>query len=262
MNESLLKRRRAALAPAYELFYEEPLHLVRGEGVYLFDDQGRRYLDGCGCTAAVTHIGHGDAAIADALAEQARTLAVHPTHVFHSPVVEQYFERLCAFAPEGFTRAWTISGGTEAIENSIKLAFQYHKAKGRKGRLRVIGRWSSYHGNSITALDVGGMVPGSYSGLSTNIYQEGVRIPPIKLYERGKVNRAAMTLLMANMRLPEEREGDLVPVGVVGGRDLLALAIRLEDPLPVRGEGTLVDHRLSGLPRRVCYPAGIGRPCG
>ena len=57
-------------------------------------------------------------------------------------------------------------------------------------------------------VDVGGMVPGSYSGLSTNIYQEGVRIPPIKILERGKVNRAAMSLLMANMRVPEEREGD------------------------------------------------------
>ena len=57
-------------------------------------------------------------------------------------------------------------------------------------------------------VDVGGMVPGSYSGLSTNIYQEGVRIPPIKILERGRVNRAAMALLMANMRVPEEREGD------------------------------------------------------
>ncbi|HET6607640.1 MAG TPA: hydantoinase B/oxoprolinase family protein [Rhodopila sp.] len=58
-------------------------------------------------------------------------------------------------------------------------------------------------------VDVGGMVPGSYSGLSTNIYQEGVRIPPIKIYERGAANRSAMTLLMANMRVPEERQGDL-----------------------------------------------------
>ncbi|MGI9477274.1 MAG: hydantoinase B/oxoprolinase family protein [Hyphomicrobiaceae bacterium] len=58
-------------------------------------------------------------------------------------------------------------------------------------------------------VDVGGMVPGSYSGLSTNIYQEGVRIPPIKIWERGKLNRSAMTLLMANMRVPLEREGDL-----------------------------------------------------
>ena len=56
--------------------------------------------------------------------------------------------------------------------------------------------------------DVGGMTPGSYSGLSTNIYQEGVRIPPIKIYEEGKINRAAMTLLLSNMRLPEDRTGD------------------------------------------------------
>ncbi|MBM3490198.1 MAG: hydantoinase B/oxoprolinase family protein [Alphaproteobacteria bacterium] len=58
-------------------------------------------------------------------------------------------------------------------------------------------------------VDVGGMVPGSYSGLSSNIYQEGVRIPPIKIFEAGRPNRAAMSLLMANMRVPEEREGDL-----------------------------------------------------
>jgi N-methylhydantoinase B len=58
-------------------------------------------------------------------------------------------------------------------------------------------------------VDVGGMVPGSYSGLSTNIYQEGVRIPPIKIWERGVPNRSAVTLLMANMRIPVERQGDL-----------------------------------------------------
>ena len=57
-------------------------------------------------------------------------------------------------------------------------------------------------------VDVGGMVPGSYSGLSSNIYQEGVRIPPIKIVEGGRINVAAMALLMANMRVPEEREGD------------------------------------------------------
>ena len=57
--------------------------------------------------------------------------------------------------------------------------------------------------------DVGGMTPGSYSGLATSIYQEGVRIPPIKLYERGKVNEGVMRLLLSNMRLPDERYGDL-----------------------------------------------------
>ncbi len=131
--------------------------VVRGEGAWLFDSEGKRYLDASGCTAAVTHIGHGVNEVASALAEQARTLAVHPTHVFHTPVLEAYLERLCAFAPEGFDRGWTISGGTEAIENAVKLAYQYHRAKGRRTRTKIVGRWGSYHGNSLLALDVGGM---------------------------------------------------------------------------------------------------------
>lgn len=139
----------------YDAEYPE---IVRGQGVYLFDREGRRYLDASGCTAAVTNLGHGVPEIAEALARQASTLAVHPTHVFHCEVLERYLARLCAFAPPGFDRAWTICGGTEAIENAIKLAFQYHRAKGRAQRSRVVGRWGSYHGNSILALDVGGMV--------------------------------------------------------------------------------------------------------
>ena len=133
--------------------------IVRGEGATLIDDRGKRYLDVSGATAAVTHLGHGNARVAESLASQARTLAVHPSHLFHSPIVEAYFERLCDFAPDGFTRAWTVSGGTEAVENAIKLAYQYHRSRGEPARRRIIGRWESYHGNSITALDVGGMVP-------------------------------------------------------------------------------------------------------
>lgn len=130
--------------------------LVEGHGSTLVDDQGKRYLDASGCTAAVTAIGHGVTEVADVLAEQARRLCVHPTHVFHSEVLERYLDRLTAFAPEGFNKAWTISGGTEAIENACKLAFQYHRAQGRT-RNKLLGRWGSYHGNSLLALDVGGM---------------------------------------------------------------------------------------------------------
>jgi len=164
----------------YERTYPQ---IVRGEGAWLVDADGRRYLDASGCTAAVTHLGHGDTVVAEALAEQARTLAVHPTHLFHSPVVERYFEQLCAFAPEGFGRAWTISGGTEAVENSLKLAFQYHRAKGRTTRRRFVGRWSSYHGNSVTALDVGGMVPrrGFYTALMPDLH---LHVSPCQPYRR------------------------------------------------------------------------------
>ena len=131
--------------------------IERGEGIYLYDSEGRSYIDASGCTATVSNIGHGVAEVADALAEQARKLSVFPTHVFYNETLEAYLAKLCAFAPDGFTKGWTICGGTEAVENSIKLAFQYHKAKGRTTRRRVIGRWCSYHGNSILALDVGGM---------------------------------------------------------------------------------------------------------
>ena len=136
----------------YEASYPE---IVSGDGAYVVDREGRRYLDASGCTAAVTNIGHGHPRVAEALGRQAQTLAVHPTHVFHSEVLEGYLGRLCEFAPEGFNRAWTICGGTEAI----KLAYQYHRAKGRTSRTRVLGRRGSYHGNSILALDVGGLKP-------------------------------------------------------------------------------------------------------
>ena len=130
--------------------------LEKGEGVYLYDTKGNKYIDACGCTAVVTNIGHGDERVAKTLYDQAKKLAVHPTHLFYNEELENYLKNLCDFAPEGFNKAWTISGGTEAIENAIKLAFQYHRAKGNN-RKKVLGRWGSYHGNSILALDVGGM---------------------------------------------------------------------------------------------------------
>lgn len=130
--------------------------IVEGRGAVLRDSAGKEYIDASGCTAAVTAIGHGVEEVSDALAQQARRLCVHPTHVFHNEVLEGYLQRLTDFAPEGFQRAWTISGGTEAVENACKLAFQYHRAKGRT-RSKLLGRWGSYHGNSLLALDVGGM---------------------------------------------------------------------------------------------------------
>jgi N-methylhydantoinase B len=88
-------------------------------------------------------------------------------------------------------------GGTHL--NDVTLLFPVFDAAGTRLMFPAVrAHW----------VDVGGMVPGSYSGLSTNIYQEGVRIPPIKILERGQLNRAAMALLLANMRVPEEREGD------------------------------------------------------
>ena len=130
--------------------------MVRAEGACYYDDKGKEYIDASGATACVTNLGHGNEAIAKALYEQTKTLSVHPTHSFYSPVVENYLRQLTEFAPAGFNKAWTISGGTEAVENAIKLAYQYHVMKG-KTRSKILARWGSYHGNSIFVLDAGGM---------------------------------------------------------------------------------------------------------
>jgi adenosylmethionine-8-amino-7-oxononanoate aminotransferase len=137
--------------------YEKDYPLIeKGNGVYLYDNNGTEYIDVSGCTAAVTHVGHGIEEISKALYDQSNKLAVHPTHLFYNEELEQYLKNLCDFAPKGFNHAWTICGGTEAVENAIKLAYQYQKTKGHN-RTRVLARWGSYHGNSLTTLDVGGL---------------------------------------------------------------------------------------------------------
>ena len=143
--------------------------IVSGKGVFLYDSNGKEYIDTSGCTAAVSSIGHGNVEIAEIMKQQAIKLAVYPTHLFYNEELDLYLKDLCAFAPEGFNKAWTISGGTEAVENSIKLAFQYHRSRDQR-RSKVIGRWGSYHGNSILALDIGGMKArrGYYTDLMTN----------------------------------------------------------------------------------------------
>src|SRR6266849_1602287 len=97
--------------------------------------------------------------------------------------------------------------------------------------------------------DVGGMTPGSYSGLSTNIYQEGVRIPPIKIYEEGKCNRAAMTLLLSNMSVPRGRGTNSRARGPVRAEDRARLHRAL--PRPIRAPAPREDRRAPGRGIRV-----------
>jgi adenosylmethionine-8-amino-7-oxononanoate aminotransferase len=132
--------------------------ITHGEGVYLFDKKGNRYLDASAGSAAVANLGHGISAFADTIREQLSKVAILPTHAFSSEVVEEYLKKLCHFAPEGFERAWLANSGTEAVENSIKLALQYQQLRGEKQRYKILSRWYSYHGNSIFTLDVGGML--------------------------------------------------------------------------------------------------------
>ncbi|GGK14711.1 aspartate aminotransferase family protein [Deinococcus malanensis] len=129
---------------------------VRGGGVYVFDRDGRRYLDGSS-GALVANIGHGRMQVADAMARQARELAFVHGSQFSSDVLEEYAARLCAFLELPGYRFWAVSGGSEANESAIKLARQYHVERGEPGRFKVMTRVPSYHGASLGALAASGM---------------------------------------------------------------------------------------------------------
>ncbi len=131
--------------------------IVRGEGVYLYDDEGNRYIDGSGGSAAVTAVGHAVPEVIVAIADQLSRLSYAPTHAFTTDAVERCARIIIEeFAPEGFGKVSFVSGGSEATENAVKMALQYHRERGNGSRHLVIGRRSSFHGATIAALAFGG----------------------------------------------------------------------------------------------------------
>ncbi len=126
-----------------------------GEGCYLIDSSGKRYLDGSG-GAAVSCLGHGDREIIDAIKAQLDKVAFAHTGFFTSEPAEALADLLVEHAPKGIDRVYFVSGGSEAAESAIKLARQYYVEKGEPQRGRLIARKQSYHGNTIGALSAGG----------------------------------------------------------------------------------------------------------
>jgi adenosylmethionine-8-amino-7-oxononanoate aminotransferase len=130
---------------------------VRGEGVYVWDATGNRYLDLAG-SAAVNFIGHGVPEIPAAMAAQAAKLEFVHTSQFTTSVAEEYAEELLAFAGEHFRggAVFFTSGGSESVETALKLARQYQVEIGQTTRHQVFGRQQSYHGATLGALSVSG----------------------------------------------------------------------------------------------------------
>ncbi|MCL4215309.1 MAG: aspartate aminotransferase family protein [Gemmatimonadales bacterium] len=128
---------------------------VRGEGAYLYDADGRQYLDASG-GAAISIIGHGHPAVIAAIREQAGALAFAHTSFFTSAPSEALAVSLIEGAPPGLSHVYFLSGGSEATEAALKLARQYHVAAGEPERTVFIHRRQSYHGNTIGALSVSG----------------------------------------------------------------------------------------------------------
>lgn len=132
----------------------EPPRARSGDGPYVIDRRGKRYLDGCG-GAAVSCLGHSHPAIIEAMQDQVRTLPYAHTSFFTTDVMEALAEKLVAKAP-GMGKVLLISGGSEAIEAALKLSRQYFVEAGMPERQLFIARRQSYHGNTLGALSVGG----------------------------------------------------------------------------------------------------------
>lgn len=126
-----------------------------GQGIYLYDSDGKCYLDGIGGTH-VSSIGYGVQEIADAMAEQASKVNFVHKAVFTSQVQEDLASNIAEMAPDGMSRVSFATGGSTANEMAVQMAQYYQIEKGRPGRRKTIARWHSYHGRTVATLSLSG----------------------------------------------------------------------------------------------------------
>ena len=154
--------------------------MVRGEGPWVWDSRGRRYLDGLS-GLFVVQVGHGRRELAEAAAAQAEQLAYFPLWSYAHPSAIELAERLAGLAPGNINRVFFTGAGSEAVESAWKLARQYFRATGQPGRYKVLSRAIAYHGTTMGALSITGLpgikepfeplVPGSVRVANTNFYR-------------------------------------------------------------------------------------------
>jgi adenosylmethionine-8-amino-7-oxononanoate aminotransferase len=180
--------------------------VVRGEGVWLWDDAGRRYLDAIG-GIHVNSIGHGVAEVAEAIARQASQVAYAFNMHFTTDAQVELAERVVELAPPGMARVHFVSGGSEATEVALQVARQYHLARGQPTRWRAIGRWHSYHGSTVGAMSVTGHL-GRRRDYAPYLLDFPPIAPPCGAGCRlGRADRAACLACADELAVTIEREG-------------------------------------------------------
>jgi len=145
--------------PHDHVFYRNPTKYYPqadyGQGIYIYDTAGKRYIDGCS-GAVVTSIGHGSQKVKQAMLDQADRVAFTHGSQFTTQAAMDLAARLVAMAPKGLDWVYFLSGGSEAIETAVKMARQYQVDRGVASKFKVISRWTSYHGNTLGALALSG----------------------------------------------------------------------------------------------------------
>src|SRR6478736_2012345 len=130
--------------------------IARGDGCYVYDEHGKRYLDGLSALYCV-NIGHGRAEIGEAAARQAAELGFYTNWSYAHPRSIELATRVAELAPGNLNRVFFTSGGSEAVESAWKLAKAYHAERGEPRRHKIISRNLAYHGTSMGALTITGL---------------------------------------------------------------------------------------------------------
>ena len=188
--------------------YEQGGHvpvIVKGDGAYVWDDQGRRYLDGLAGLFTV-QMGHGRTELAEAAAAQAKELAFFPIWSYAHPQAIMLAERLADMAPGDLNRVFFTSGGGEAVETAWKLAKQYFRLTGKPQKYKVISRNVAYHGTPQGALSITGipaakeafepLVPGTHKVPNTHFYRAAEYGDDIEAFGRYAADRIAEVIEM------------------------------------------------------------------
>jgi adenosylmethionine-8-amino-7-oxononanoate aminotransferase len=177
--------------------------IVRGEGAYIYDSQGKRYLDGL-AGLFVSQLGHGRTDLAEAAAAQAKELAFMPLWSYAHPKAIELAEKVAGHAPGDLNRVFFTSGGGEAVETAWKLAKNYFKLIGKPMKHKVISRAIAYHGTTQGALSITGLpplkqqfeplVPSTFRVPNTNFYRAPERSDDIEAFGRWAADQIAVAI--------------------------------------------------------------------
>jgi len=187
-------------------YQDAPVPIIeRGEGAYIYDIQGRRYLDGLSGLFTV-QAGHGRRELAEAAARQGGELAYFPIWSYAHPKAIQLAERLASLAPGDLNRVFFTTGGGEAVETAWKLAKQYFKLTGKPEKHKVISRYVAYHGTPQGALSITGipgaktmfepLVPGAHKVPNTNFYRAPIYGDDQKMFGQWAADQIEAAIIM------------------------------------------------------------------
>ncbi|WP_246456080.1 aspartate aminotransferase family protein [Nocardioides mesophilus] len=179
--------------------------MVRGEGAYIYDAKGRKYLDAL-AGLFVSQLGHGRRDLAEAAAKQASELAFFPLWSYAHPKAIELSERVAGYAPGDLNRVFFTTGGGEAVETAWKLAKQYFKLTGKPMKHKVISRYVAYHGTPQGALSITGipdakkffepLVPGGHKVPNTNFYRAPEHGDDLEAFGRWAADQIAYAIEM------------------------------------------------------------------